>query len=1227
MRSRGTAGSSVLVGRQMPMEGRIPQALNLPPATADGYHGPAIGVIRTAMRSLRLGVWPRYAPQSLLSSEEIVARQRSTAHRPSRGPSTALAEKPSLSPVRRTTTDVIWVAPFYNVSGYADEARALVTELGVRGTTIAAKNLDPITPGLESQLERDMPAQAFAIREALGRSVTNAKMAVLHVTGDLAQPVSGTGPTVVRTMYETDSLPALWVQQLNTVDEIWVPTLFNKETFRTAGVTTEISVVPGGVDLSWFRPDLPPLTLPTRASTMFLSVFEWSHRKAPDVLLRAWADAFAPTDDVALVLRCFPRSHFGNMDMTKDIDRLVDAELATMGRCRSDVAPIVVIGQHLSPDDLRRLLCSVDVYVSPTRGEGWGRPLVEAQACGKLVIATNWSGPAEVLDPSSALLIDIDGLEVVDGQMDVAHYRGQHWASPSTAHLGELMRWAAKHPDERVVMGARGREDMERRWSWPAAAAVAQNRVALLTGPSWSRTKRSPVGPVHSPSDAIPSKKALQPAGATNSGVLSTRQRSGERSAKSSDGRPLVRVVGDLAARHSLARVSREWCRSLSRMSIDFDVEAVSPEPEVSGGNTALGFVARHVASGPCALEVRHAWPPDLGPARGDRLVLVQPWEFGVIPQAWVQPILDHVTEVWTYSEASRQCFVAGGIPAERVAVVPLGVDRSTFRAEGPRFTFDLPVARRFLYVGGTIGRKGFDIALASYLNTFSPADDVSFVVKPFLSDAQYRGMNGDDMLRAAAADPRAPRVEIIDRDLEDQDLAALYRSCDVLLAPYRGEGFGLHILEAMACGTPAVVTAGGGADGFCNEQTSWMIPAGVCSLRMDGFEPARGVFTVLEPDRDLLAGVMRQAINDDLGRASKADAGVLRSAAWTWEHSSAVVAQRVGAIVTRSDQHGASSPSIDVGPAEVQADVPTDETGQSSLATLVSNALGQVSRVLSSQQSTIDALLARIDALEQHVVPAAKMAERWSAVPFCSAAEGLRIRDASGRTVMGFRREPGDTAATTDTGIGKAAYLDFEDVFRGSSTRVAELVRPYAVLLGSRHRVLELGCGRGELLALLAEAGVSAVGVDSDAGMLSRARARGLDVAQADLLEYLSGQPDGSVDGIVSIEVVEHLDPAVLPELLAQACRVLEPGGMLLAETVNPHSLTAHKLFWLDPTHRHPLFPETLLVLAASAGFEQAQIWFPDTSGDVTVDMGVCDRYTLVATRDPDLRSRDSTS
>ncbi len=1129
-----------------------------------------------------------------------MAHQRSTARRPKGARRATLPGTPHPTPPGPSTADVIWVAPFYNVSGYADEARAFVSEVAAAGTTVAAKDLGPTTPGLEPQLERDNPSVATAVRRALRRPATNAKMAVLHVTGDLAQRVPGPGPTVIRTMYETDGLPPAWVQRLNTVDEVWVPTRCNQQTFRGAGVTTDIHVVPGGVDTSWFRPDLPPLALPVTASTTFLSIFEWSHRKAPDVLLRAWAEAFDPTDDVALVLRCYPRGHFGDIDATAAIEHLVDSELSAMSRRRCDVAPITVIGHHLSPDELRRLVCSTDVYVSPTRGEGWGRPLVEAQACGKLVITTNWSAPAAVLDPAAVLLIDIDGLAVIDGQMDVAHYRGQRWASPNASHLVELLRWSASHPDERASMGRRGREDMVRRWSWSSAASVAQARIDALTRPSWSRAVSMPA---HRPSPAI----ARSPSRA-NGLTASAASREQPRTAipGESDDRPLIRFVGDVAGRHSLARVTRELCRSLVRMPAGFSVEVVSPEPEVASGVDLPGLTALPLATGPCALEVRHRWPPDLGLPRGARLVMAQPWEFGVVPRTWIQPILEHVSEVWTYSAASRQCFVSGGVPAERVVTMPLGVDRSVFHPPGRRYEFDIPAARRFLYVGGTIARKGFDIALTAYLNTFTRSDDVSFVVKPFLSGAQYKGMNGDDMLRAHAADPSSPRIEVIDRDLEDDELAALYRSCDVLLAPYRGEGFGLHILEAMACGTPAVVTAGGGADGFCDDDTSWMIPAALRPLQMEGFEPAKGSFTWLEPDRRSLATAMRSAMTDHRHLVAKAEAGVARSSRWTWEHTAAVAAQRIDALTTAACQ-----PRTVKIPATTETPQPrSGEIALQNLTHLVTDALTQVHQLLSSQQASIDSLHARIEQLERQLTRAVDMTQRWAAVPFCASASGLRTHDTTGRIVMGYRRPPGGA------GTSPAAYLAFEDVFRGSSERVRELVRPYVDLLAGRRKVIELGCGRGELLSLLAKAGVCASGVDADQGMLSRARQQGLDVAEADLLEYLSGQPDNSADGIVTIEVLEHLDPTTIAELLAQAHRVLEPGGILLAETVNPHNLIAHKLFWLDPTHRHPLFPETLVVLAASAGFDEATIWFPDSSGEVSADLANCDRYSLIATR-----------
>ena len=150
-----------------------------------------------------------------------------------------------------------------------------------------------------------------------------------------------------------------------------------------------------------------------------------------------------------------------------------------------------------------------------------------------------------------------------------------------------------------------------------------------------------------------------------------------------------------------------------------------------------------------------------------------------------------------------------------------------------------------------------------------------------------------------------------------------------------------------------------------------------------------------------------------------------------------------------------------------------------------------------------------------------------------------------------------------------------FEDVFRGPEERVRELLEPYVELLRGHEPVLDLGCGRGELLELLAEAGIEASGVDVDQGMVERSRAKGLAVEQADAVSYLEAQPEGSLGAVVAIHVIEHLAYEELQRLLELARRALRPGGLFVAETVNPHSVQAFKTFWVDPTHRAPIFPE----------------------------------------------------
>ena len=128
----------------------------------------------------------------------------------------------------------------------------------------------------------------------------------------------------------------------------------------------------------------------------------------------------------------------------------------------------------------------------------------------------------------------------------------------------------------------------------------------------------------------------------------------------------------------------------------------------------------------------------------------------------------------------------------------------------------------------------------------------------------------------------------------------------------------------------------------------------------------------------------------------------------------------------------------------------------------------------------------------------------------------------------------------------------------------------------------------------MLRDAGIEARGVDSDPGMVERCREQGFEVEQADAVEYLRGLPDESLGAVTAIHVIEHLPYEQLLSCSKLVRAKLKPGGMFVAETVNPHSLQAFKTFWTDPTHRAPIFPEVAAALASISGFGSVEIIFP---------------------------------
>ncbi len=178
------------------------------------------------------------------------------------------------------------------------------------------------------------------------------------------------------------------------------------------------------------------------------------------------------------------------------------------------------------------------------------------------------------------------------------------------------------------------------------------------------------------------------------------------------------------------------------------------------------------------------------------------------------------------------------------------------------------------------------------------------------------------------------------------------------------------------------------------------------------------------------------------------------------------------------------------------------------------------------------------------------------------------------------------------------AMYVAFEDRFRGTREDIMQRVAVYLPVVrecqaGTANApVLDIGCGRGEWLEVLAAAGFVARGVDSNPVMVAGCRARGLDVVQGDGIGYVGQLPSESLGMLSAIHVIEHMGFNDLVLLLDEARRVLRPGGMLVLETPNPENLVVGACnFYYDPTHRQPLPPEPMRHLTQARGFTGVEI------------------------------------
>jgi glycosyltransferase involved in cell wall biosynthesis len=400
----------------------------------------------------------------------------------------------------------------YGPSGYSETSRAFVKALHRAGVEIC------VEPVVRERHRPDLGEDAALFR-ALEAPPLRHNVKIINVTPEQFRRYAE--PDCINigyTVFETDRIPEAWVRACNALDGILVMSDWCRKVFQQSGVKVPVKSAPPGVDADRFsnlaRPaDFDwldyevyggpkprwtwklrlrsmlgkssadyPSRRPTPSSSQlnnafkFYSIFQWTERKNPAGLLKAYFAEFHRETDVCLVLKTYGRSFRGKHRAW--IRQQID-EAARSLRIPK-YPPVLLVLEMLSSDDVLKLHATSDCFVLPHRAEGWGMPHIEAMACGKPVITTGYSGNLEFTRPDNSFLVPYQMTPVCNMNWCRWYEGDMSWAEPDLDALRRHMRQVYADRDQARRIGLRGRDFVRRNFNWPRRAEDMMAAIAEI---------------------------------------------------------------------------------------------------------------------------------------------------------------------------------------------------------------------------------------------------------------------------------------------------------------------------------------------------------------------------------------------------------------------------------------------------------------------------------------------------------------------------------------------------------------------------------------------------------------------------------------------------------------------------------------------------------------------------------------------------------------------------